>query len=210
MYVNIHTHQVIDNESIIKIINDFGEEKILHSYGIHPWDAASFQAKHAEVEESQEKMSDVSFIGEVGLDKIHKESFHEQEEIFYRMIRLSETYKKVTVIHCVKAYSEIIEFRKKTKATMPWIIHGFNSSVETARQLLSHGIYISLGDILYRNENQAVKLLKDIPCDRLFLETDVSGRDIRDIYSRAATLAGCETDFLCKQIFDNFNKIFTF
>ena len=111
------------------------------------------------------------------------------------------------IIHCVKAYSEIIEIRKKTKATMPWVIHGFNSSIETMRQLLKYDMYISLGEILYRNENQAVEILKNVPLNRLFLETDVSGRDIRDVYAKAANLMGCEIGFLCKQIFENYGRL---
>ena len=148
-------------------------------------------------------------IGEVGLDKIHKETFEKQIEVFEEMIKLSEDYRKPMIIHCVRAYSEIIEVRKKTKATMPWVIHGFNSSVETMRQLLKHDMYISLGEIIYRNDNQAIKILKNIPLERLFLETDVSGRDIRDVYAKAAELMGCEVDFLCKQIFENYGRLET-
>ena len=123
------------------------------------------------------------------------------------MIRLSESYGKPMIVHCVRAYSEIIEIRKKMKAKMPWVIHGFNSSVETMRQLLRYDMYISLGEVLYRNENQAIKILKDIPLERLFLETDVSGRDIRDVYAKAASLMGCDLVFLCKQIFENYGRL---
>mgnify|MGYP002624090404 CR=1 FL=1 len=227
MYVDIHTHQASDNQSVIKIVDDFSE-RVLKTWGIHPWDIRHFDWSKAEWRDLLYKkaLDDGGFldstpfhsvplemtaaIGEVGLDKVHKETFEEQKGVFAGMIRLSETYRKPMIIHCVRAYSEIIEMRKKTKATMPWVIHGFNSSVETMRQLLRYNIYISLGEILYRNENQAVKLLKNIPYDRLFLETDVSGRDIRDVYIKASTLTGCEVGFLCRQIFDNFNKIFTF
>ena len=146
-------------------------------------------------------------IGEVGLDKVHKETFEKQLEVFEEMIRLSESYRKPMIIHCVRAYSEIIEIRKKTKATMPWVIHGFNSSVETMRQLLRYDMYISLGEILYRNENQAIEILKNIPLDRLFLETDVSGRDIKDVYAKAAGLSGCDLEFLCRQIFENYGRL---
>ena len=146
-------------------------------------------------------------IGEVGLDKVHKETFEKQIEVFEEMIKLSESLRKPVIVHCVRAYSEIIEMRKKTKATMPWVMHGFNSSVETMRQLLKYDIYISLGDILYRNENQAVKILKDIPVERLFLETDVSGRYIRDVYAKAASLMGCEVEFLCNKIFENYGRL---
>ena len=204
MFVDIHTH--LDNQSIIKIVNDNFEEKILTTVGIHPWEVGVIAN---EVPRDLQSLGMTTAIGEVGLDKAHKETFEKQIEVFEEMIRLSESYKKPMIIHCVRAYSEIIEIRKKTRATMPWVIHGFNSSVETMRQLLRHDMYISLGEILYRNENQAVKILKNIPLGRLFLETDVSGRDIKDVYSKAASLLECDLDFLCRQIFENYGRLET-
>ena len=216
MFVDIHTH--LDNQSVIKIVDEFSE-KILKTWGIHPWDLRHFdrpqgaEKYHSIAEDFSTPLrsarNDVWAIGEVGLDKAHKETFDKQIEVFEEMIRLSENFKKPVIIHCVRAYSEIIEMRKKTKATMPWVIHGFNSSMETMKQLLKYDVYISLGEILYHNENKAVKLLKNIPVDRLFLETDVSGRDIRDVYSKAAELRGCNMDYLCKKLFENYGRLET-
>ena len=218
MFVDIHTHA--DNQSVIKIVDDFSE-KILRTWGVHPWEVDKINL--TQISQISQNWTLTSFrfsslkrtdftdlvwgIGEVGLDKVHKETFEKQIEVFEEMIRLSESYRKPMVVHCVRAYSEIIEMRKKTKASMPWVIHGFNSSVETMRQLLRYDMYISLGDILYCNENQAVKILKDIPIERLFLETDVSGRDIRDVYAKAAALMGCDIEYLCKQIFENYGRL---
>ena len=196
MFVDIHTH--LDNQSVIKIV-DGDEVRILRTEGIHPWELdRHFDWSEAEWRNllrlrgvdfsTSVEMTRFFAIGEVGLDKVHKETFEKQIEVFKEMIRLSESYRKPMIIHCVRAYSEIIEMRKKTKATLPWVIHGFNSSVETMLQLLRYDMYISLGEVLYRNENQAVEILKNIPLDRLFLETDVSGRDIKDVYSKAAKL----------------------
>ena len=214
MFVDIHTH--LDNQSVIKIV-DGDEVRILRTEGIHPWDVNNL-SQISQISQNwttkgfgllkQTDPADLIWgIGEVGLDKVHKETFEKQVEVFEEMIRLSESYRKPMIVHCVRAYSEIIEMRKKTKATMPWVIHGFNSSVETMRQLLRYDMYISLGEVLYRNENQAVEILKNIPLDRLFLETDVSGRDIKDVYNKAANLMGCEVEFLCKQIFENYGRL---
>ena len=218
MFVDIHTH--IDNQSVIRIVDDFSE-KILRTWGVHPWEVDKINL--TQISQISQNWTLTSFrfsslkrtdftdlvwgIGEVGLDKVHKETFEKQIEVFEEMIRLSESYVKPMIVHCVRAYSEIIEIRKKMKAKMPWVIHGFSSSVETMRQLLRYDMYISLGDVLYRNENQAIKILKDIPLERLFLETDVSGRDIRDVYAKAAELMGCEVDYLCKQIFENYGRL---
>ena len=206
MFVDIHTH--IDNQSVIKIVSENFEEKVLKTWGIHPWDVRHFDWSEAKWEKPLE-MTEAFAIGEVGLDKAHKETFDRQIEVFEEMIKISENLRKPVIVHCVRAYSEIIEMRKKTKATMPWVIHGFNSSVETIRQLLKYDIYISLGEVLYRNENQAIKILKDIPMDRLFLETDVSGMDIKNVYAKAAALMGCEMDFLCNKIFENYGRLET-
>ena len=217
MFVDIHTH-TSDNQSVIKIVNENFKEKILKTWGVHPWEIRHFDWSEAEWRNPYysdasdkkgflDKLEMTTAIGEVGLDKVHKETFEKQLEVFEEMIRLSETYRKPMIIHCVRAYSEIIEFRKKTKASMPWVIHGFNSSVETMWQLLKYDIYISLGEILYRNENQAVKILKDIPIERLFLETDVSERDIKDVYAKAAELMGCKMEFLCDKIFENYGRL---
>ncbi len=214
MFVDIHTH--VDNQAVIKII-DGDSEKILKTWGVHPWDVTNTTDCHFERNEvksrnhrhlnDSEIFNDELFIGEVGLDKVHKDTYEKQIEVFEEMIRLSESYRKPVIVHCVRAYSEIIVVRKKMKATMPWVIHGFNSSVETMRQLLRYDMYISLGEVLYRNENQAVKILKSIPIERLFLETDVSGRDIRDVYAKAATLMGCEVEFLENKIFENYGRL---
>ena len=223
MFVDIHTH--VDNQPIIRILDDNFGEKILATWGVHPWEVSRHFDRPQGAEKSHPIAGDVSIplrssrndeltslemtaaIGEVGLDKVHKETFDKQIEVFEEMIKLSESLRKPMIVHCVRAYSEIIEMRKKTKATMPWVMHGFNSSVETMRQLLKYDIYISLGEILYHNENQAIKILKDIPIERLFLETDVSGRDIRNVYVKAAALMGCEIDFLCKKIFENYGRL---
>ncbi len=218
MFVDIHTH--IDNQSVIKIVYENGV-RIFETAGIHPWEVVChFDWSEAEWRNPffekafgnggfLDKLGMTAAIGEVGLDKAHKDTFDKQIEVFEGMIRLSESYRKPMIIHCVRAYSEIIAMRKTTKATMPWVIHGFNSSVETMRQLLKHDMYISLGEMLYRNESQAVEILNDIPLERLFLETDVSGRDIKDVYSKAARLMNCEVDLLCKQIFENYERLET-
>ena len=202
MFVDIHTH--IDNQAVIRILDDNFKENVLKTWGVHPWEVNDYDN---EVPRDLRSLGMTIAIGEVGLDKIHKETFEKQIEVFEEMIRLSESYRKPVILHCVRAYAEIIEMRKKMKATMQWVIHGFNSSVETMRQLLRHDMYISLGEVLYRNENQAVEILNNIPLDRLFLETDVSGRDIRDVYSKAASLMGCEVEVLCKQIFENYGRL---
>ena len=148
-------------------------------------------------------------IGECGLDRACDSDFELQREVFIKHIELSEQYHKPLIIHAVRSYPDIISIRKETKSNQPWIIHGFNGNEHSAEQLLRHdGIYLSLGDVLFKNEKRAERLLDIIPSDRLFLETDVAERSIVEVYEKASLLSGVATDILRKDIFDNFVKIF--
>ena len=148
-------------------------------------------------------------IGECGLDRACDSDFELQREVFIKQIELSEQYHKPMIIHAVRSYPDIISIRKETKSNQPWIIHGFNGNEHSAEQLLRHdGIYLSLGDVLFKNEKRAERLLDIIPLDRLFLETDVAERSIVEVYEKASLLSGVATDILRKDIFDNFVKIF--
>lgn len=124
------------------------------------------------------------------------------------MIKLSEEINKPMIIHSVRSSSDIISERKKSKAMMPWIIHGFNGSLQTAQQLIDHEMYISLGEILYRNAGKATDLLNSLPFDRIFFETDTAERSIADVYKTAAALSGSEIEDLEIKIFENFKRIF--
>ena len=148
-------------------------------------------------------------IGECGLDRACDSDFELQREVFIKQIELSEQYHKPLIIHAVRSYPDIISIMKETKSNQPWIIHGFNGNEHSAEQLLRHdGIYLSLGDVLFKNEKRAERLLDIIPSDRLFLETDVAERSIVEVYEKASLLSGVATDILRKDIFDNFVKIF--
>lgn len=210
-FVNIHTHIHIDNKEFIEIVNididDIASADVsyLYSVGIHPWKA---QDTTEVLKCSNLKSSNFLAIGECGLDRVNGNDLESQKNVFIKHINLSEQYKKPLIIHCVRAYPDIIEIKKETRAKSPWIVHGFQGNEQSAMQLLKHDIYISLGDVLFKDENKAYALLRIIPSDKLFLETDVSERNIIDVYEKASLLSGVEMNKLRNDIFDNFVKIF--
>ena len=222
-YVNIHTHynNHSDNNEFVEIqnidVDNLVNVDVSHFYsvGIHPWDLKSQKYKNSELQKLGDLVSrhlgDLNFLalGECGLDRACEADFEIQKEVFLKQIVLSEQIEKPLIIHAVRSYPDIISMRKETKAKQPWIIHGFQANETTVMQLLRYeGIYLSLGDVLLKNENKAQMLLQTIPLERLFLETDVAERDIKDVYERVASLSGIEMDSLRNGIFNNFVKIF--
>jgi TatD DNase family protein len=214
-FVDIHTHSAKLGDNLIQIVNlDLGQscpEQGYYSYGIHPWtlDKADFQ-----IDEILNKLKEnlqqpqVVALGEAGLDKMHKDSFEKQIELFERQISLSEDMQKPMILHDVKSHNEIIALRKKHKAKQPWILHGFNGTEQDIRQLTGQGLYLSVGESLLHPERKIVKSLKNIPLEMLFLETDMAEIGIETVYEAAAKLLETELSELKTKIFSNFARIF--
>ena len=210
-FINIHTHQShIDNKEFIEIYNIDVDSNVnvdvtfLYSIGIHPWECQKSKVKSSMVQ----WLNGSTAIGECGIDRACGIDFDIQKDVFIKQIEISEQYNKPMIIHAVRAHSDIISIRKETKAKMPWIIHGFQGNEQIVNQYLRHNIHLSLGDVLFKNESRAAELLKIIPSERLFLETDVSERSIADVYEKASVLSGRSLDDLRSDIFNNFVKIF--
>ena len=228
-FVNIHTHSHIDNKDIIEIQNIDADDianidvSRFYSISIHPWVVCQQSTDNSQQLLSKLsqflRYSDSHFfkaIGECGLDRAWNGergagtgNFEIQKEVFVKQIELSEQYSKPLIIHAVRTYPDIITIRKKTKAKQAWIIHGFQGNEQSAEQLLKHDrVYLSLGEVLFRNEEKSRRVLQTIPSERLFLETDVAEKNIIEVYEKAALLSGVEIEKLRSDIFDNFVKIF--
>ena len=90
---------------------------------------------------------------------------------------------------------------------MPWLVHGFRGKPDLAQQLVSKGMYLSFWfDFVMRPE--AIPLLKSVPKERIFLETDGADIDIRDIYNKVSADLDISVDDLKTIFFSNFNQFF--
>lgn len=218
MLLNLHTHllkkqadeQIIFNEIIPdseQALEDFGLQNVDNwlSAGIHPWyineKLNNLQLKKLA---SVAKDSNIKFIGECGLDRLKGVPLPLQEEIFIKQIRIAEDVKKPVIIHCVKCYNELLSIKKIVRPRIPMIVHGFNAKIEIARQLFDKGFYLSLGGALLHEESNALKVLQEIPIEKLFLETDDKDISIIDIYQKTAEVRGLTMAELEKVVFDNY------
>lgn len=143
------------------------------SAGVHPWN--TWKEPDWDLLERVAAMPRIVAIGECGLDRLRGAPIDRQTDIFRRHIELSERIGKPLIIHCVKALDILIALKKEMKPQQKWGIHGYRGGPEQARQLLSHGLYISLGE---RFNVQAAAI---IPASRLLAETDESHLTIDEI-----------------------------
>jgi len=147
-------------------------------------------------------------IGECGLDRNIDLPLEIQIAIFKRHIELAEELQKPLVIHCVRAFAELIALKKNTKSSMPWIIHGFNKKEEVFQQLLKHDFYFSFGAAILSDRSPVTQSIATIPQGRFLLETDdLNDINIEQIYARAANLRHVSLEILQTELVETYRQL---
>lgn len=210
-FLDFHTHlekpNAVFNLIVRKDTTLATNSHELLSAGIHPWYLSANPEKQLKIVQKIAAVPEVLFVGECGLDRLKGPELSLQLDVFQRQIVIAESVQKPVVIHCVRAYSELLHLHKTLKPQMPWIVHGFNAKPQLAEQVLTSGCFLSLGKALLKSESNASKVLKSIPLERLFLETDDSNSPIELIYEAAANTLNVTPAFLSDQILVNFERI---
>jgi len=176
--------------------------------GIHPWYIENEKIDNQFLDiKNNITTSNFLAIGECGLDKMCKTDFAAQKKIFLQHVELSEEFKKPLIIHCVKAYQDIIEIKNTFKPTQDWIFHGFNKKEDLAILLIKNNCYLSFGNAIITNNNLR-NIFSKIPLENIFFETDNSEYTITEIYEKASEIVNKDIEILEKIIENNFLKVF--
>lgn len=211
-YYNVHTHESSNDNEILAVVNQypnaFDAGIQFYSIGIHPWHIdANRVAEELQIIENKLLAQNCLAVGECGLDKRTPIPFDLQAEVFEKQLLLAEKYQKPVVVHCVAAFSEVMETKKRLKISVPMVIHGFSKNEQTAKQLLDQGFYLSFGKYLLRNP-ELETVFKSVPNDRFFLETDTIDERIREVYGLAARYKNVALEDLKHTITQNFKIVF--
>jgi len=217
-YIDIHVHDGKPSAGLFILESLMAHEEkmpealsgVSYTYGIHPWFLN--EENHKQLLLSVEKTvcnPEVIAVGEAGFDRLKGPSAELQRKVFEEQVIISEEIKKPVIIHCVRSWDELLAAKKKLKPRMPWLIHGFRGNQELAGQLLSKGMYLSFWfEFVLRPESG--NLLRNMPNDRFFLETDGADVDIRSIYQKVATDRSQNVDDLKSDILNNYKAFFEY
>ena len=91
---------------------------------------------------------------------------------------------------------------------MPVIYHGYNNSFKIAQTLIKNNGYISFGKSILQAKNNTSEILKQMPLDKIFLESDESNLSIETIFDKASEILNIASDNLKQQIIHNFSTVF--
>lgn len=211
MYYNIHTHHGCKSDvfCIRNIHQDF-ETNVLTgpvSMGLHPWflSETEFDEQFLELSNNVSK-PEVVAIGECGLDRITSTEWTLQLKAFRMQISLAQEVGKPLIIHCVRAFSEVLSELRSVKTKI--IFHGINNKLTQVRPVIDAGHYLSFGKSILSSNLQILDTFKKTPLEQVFLETDDLLTDISEIYKLAADIRQISEDELVWQLEKNFINVF--
>jgi TatD DNase family protein len=157
-------------------------EFIYATIGIHPHEAKL--ATDADFDELARLANQPKVIawGEIGLDYFYDHSPREVERrVFTRQMEMARALKLPIVIHCRPsensddAWEECLTLihRQWASSGLGGILHCFTGTWEHARRALDMGFMISFaGNITFPKAQQIRDAAKQIPLDRMLIETD--------------------------------------
>jgi|WetSurMetagenome_2_1015567.scaffolds.fasta_scaffold83024_2 TatD DNase family protein len=213
-FIDIHTHKTEKEDNTFSILNislpdnEIPEKRYL-SIGWHPWFIEPFDLQQIRNKlEGVASNQNVLAIGECGFDRSIKTPVEKQSDVFRTHLIVAKMVKKPLIIHCVRAYSDLLEVLKKEKYSGKFILHNFNGNQKQIDSLLKFNAFFSISkQQMIRNLNLN-KSLNHIPSERIFLETDDSIFTIQETYSLASELLNIPIIDLELLIKFNFTSVF--
>lgn len=147
---------------------------IYGAVGIHPDNVSELDNEKFEKLTQMARNNQIVAIGEIGLD------YHwmvEEKELqkywFIKQLELARTLAKPINVHSRDAAMDTLSIIKEHGQNLGGIIHCYSYSVEQAIEYLEMGYYIGIGGVVtFKNSKKLKEVVKQIPIDRIVLETD--------------------------------------
>ena len=149
-------------------------ENLFASVGVHP-DYEDQVEPDADQLAALADHPKVIAIGETGLDYFRLQGDLEwQRERFRQHIRAAKQVNKPLIIHTRSAAADTLRIMQEEGADqVGGVMHCFTESWEVAQQAMAMNFYISFsGIVTFKNAVALKEVAKNIPLDRMLIETD--------------------------------------
>lgn len=201
------------------------EPDVWATVGIHPHEAD--QHPHIDTAKLVERAAHprIVGIGESGLDYHYDHSDRVQQQVSFRahIVACRETGLPL-IVHTREAEDDTIAIMtdEMGRGRYSGVIHCFTASRDFADKALALGLYISIsGIVTFKNARDIQDTARDLPADRLLIETDApflapvphrgkAGEPafVADTLAFLAQLRGVDPTVLAEQTAENFHALF--
>lgn len=211
-------------EPMLRVCNDY-KGYCFPMIGLHPTSVNEGYEKELEIVERElATPNDYVAIGEIGMDLYWDKTFvKEQQVALERQIDWALAYNLPVVIHCREAFDYIYNVLRPYRQTaLRGIFHSFTGTSEEACKIMDfpHFVMGINGVVTFKN-SALPEVLKEIPLERIVLETDSPyltpvphrGRRnesayVRDTLMKVAEVYGKSPEYVAEVTSGNALKVF--
>jgi TatD DNase family protein len=150
-------------------------ENVYATIGMHPHDAKDVSSGGLAKLKGLTAYPKVVAVGETGLDYYYGHSPHDvQCRVFVTFIHMAREVGLPIVVHERDAAEDAIELlRLEGAGELRGVIHCFTGNHDSARAYLDLGFYLSFtGIVTFKNADALREVVRDVPLDRVLIETD--------------------------------------
>jgi TatD DNase family protein len=143
--------------------------------GLHPTSVSANWKEEMDALENEFGKHKIWAVGEIGIDCYWSKDFLEQQkEVFRTQLEMASKADLPVIIHSRESTELIINILKDYKKfDLRGMFHAYSGSAETFRELQKLGDwYIGIGGVLTYKKASIAETVKDIPLERIILETD--------------------------------------
>jgi TatD DNase family protein len=197
----------LDWENTLKLA--VSDRQVIPMLGLHPWRVGEASIEWTAHLEDLVHSHPVG-VGECGLDFSKRETDRvAQISAFSWHLRLAHNLHRPLAIHCVRAWSPLLDLLREEGAPPAGaLVHGFSGSLETAEILQNMGLFLSFsGDILNPLRMKLREVLAGVDPSSLLVETDGIA-DLKLVIACAAEIRGMNPDDLRDLIWENGQRCF--
>ncbi len=199
-------------------------EMLYGTVGVHPHEAKDLKDEDFARMDELLKHPRMVGVGEIGLDYFYDYSPREvQAEALIKQMEFARERGLPVVFHVRDAHGDMTELLRARRGSLPaGVFHCFSGSVETAKQYLDMGFYISFaGPVTFKNASKLQEVAKFVPDDRFMVETDspylapvpLRGKRnepawVVNVAKVVAQLRGASLETVAEQAFQNTCRLF--
>jgi len=158
--------------------------KVSAAVGVHPNFGEPWTESILSTLRKQAQQPGVVAIGEIGLDYYRQHTpFPQQRIMFKAQLALAAELGLPVVIHNRNSTEDLMRILKTWQqdlanadhplAERPGVLHSYSADYDTAREAIDINFYIGIsGPVTFKNAPDRKSIVRNLPMDRLLLETD--------------------------------------
>ncbi len=164
----------VEVNTMEKVVQLSKNDNVFSMVGIYPSEAKTYSHEVENKMVELAKNPKVVAIGEIGLDYYWDKTFVDlQKEVFIKQIKLANRLNLPIVVHDREAHKDCYDIVKEYNNGSKVVFHCFSGSVEFMKECVKQGWYIALGGVVtFKNAVKMKEVAKDVPLNKLVLETD--------------------------------------